>query len=432
MEHSSAGPRLLRGLTPMPESNEGWNQVHVVGIGDRGPDGLAPAERALVEAADLLCGGERHLGLFPQSRAERFCIRDNLADLYTLLAEAAGRRRAVVLASGDPCFYGIGPLLAQALGSDHVAIHPAASSVALAFARLGLSWQDAIVLSVHGRPVEDAMAAALDARKLAILTDPEHTPDVVARALLDAGVEDCPAYVCERLGGEMERIHETRLRDLPGQQFDPLNVLVLLPERAAILPGFGRPDADYASLRGQITKSEVRAVTVARLEPWRADIAWDVGAGSGSIAIEMAGLMAHGTVYAVERDPEQLEVLRTNLRRHRAARVHIVEGAAPAALEALPAPDAVFVGGSGGALAGILALAAGRLRPGGRLVANFARLDALTVWQQLATGLGWPQEIVHLSVARGAAAGGGTRLAALNPVFVTCLQRPDVSYTNSA
>jgi precorrin-6B C5,15-methyltransferase / cobalt-precorrin-6B C5,C15-methyltransferase len=403
----------------------GWDQVHVIGVDDGGPDSLTPAERRLVDAADLLCGGERHLRLFPSRTAERFCIRDNLSELYLLLEEAAGRRRVVVLASGDPCFFGVGPLIAQHLGGERVAIHPRPTAAALAFARLGLAWQDATVLSVHGRPLAEAVPTAIAARKLAIYTDPRHTPAVVARALLEAGMEDCPAYVCERLGGLHEHIVTTRLVDLPGQAFDPLNIVILLPGRKPVQrPAFGRSDDAYSSLRGQITKAEVRAVTISRLEPWRARVAWDIGAGSGSISIEMAGLMDVGRVFAVERDEEQLQVLQANLRRYRAPRVQVVTGAAPASLESLPDPDTVFVGGGASALAEILRVAAERLKPGGRLVANFARLESLAIWQQFASDHNWPAEIVQLSVSRGVTLAKGTRLSALGPVFVTRLQRP--------
>ena len=399
-------------------------RVHVIGIDDGGPRSLPAADREAIAAAELLCGGARHLRLFPENGAERFCIKNNISELIAKLRESLGRRRAVVLASGDPCFYGIGPILAEALGHERVAIEPRPSSVALAFSRLGLAWQDATVLSVHGRPIEPAVQRALQAKTIAVLTDREHTPAVLAQALLDAGMEDCTAYVCERLGGAQEHIHALGLAELPSRSFDPLNLLVLLRTSEPTGGAFGRDESEYELARGQITKAEVRAVTIARLEPWRASIAWDIGAGSGSVAVELAGLMPAGAVYALERDPEQLELVRRNARRHAAANVRTVAGSAPGALAALPEPDAIFIGGSGDELADILVVAAARLRAGGRLVANFARLESLGVWQQFAAELGWPRDLVQLSVARGAAIGAGTRLAALNPVFITRLTRP--------
>lgn len=406
--------------------NQPWVCIHVIGVDDSGAEGLPQEERRLVEAADLLCGGRRHLALFPEGRAERIPIGGDLEPLYRVLSAAPGRRRAVVLASGDPCYFGIGPLLAERLGRARVRIHPRAGSVAMAFARLGLAWQDATVLSVHGRPIDDAVRTALTADTIAFLTDPDHTPAAVARALLDAGMEDCPAYVCERLGGPVEQIHALSLSDLPGRIFDPLNVLVLLRTRAAVpQTAFGRPDASYCQVRGQITKAEVRAVALSRLEPWRARVAWDVGAGSGSVAIEIAGLMRGGTVAAVERDPEQIEALRANVRAHGAAGVRVVEGSAPDVLTSLPDPDAVFVGGGGVAMRSILHGCAARLRPGGLLVANLTLIESLSAWKSVADELGWPSEVSQIAVARGTALGSGTHLAALSPVFVTRLVRPE-------
>ena len=399
--------------------------IHVIGVDDSGPAGLSANELRLVEEADLLCGGRRHLALFEQASAERLTITSDLEALYRRLGKVRSAR-AVVLASGDPCFYGIGPLIAARMGRERVVIHPHAGSVALAFARLGVAHEDATVLSVHGRPIGGSLPRALGAQKLAILTDAEHTPALVATWLLGAGMPDCPTYVCERLGGPMERIHELSLASLPGRDFDPVNVLVLLPGAERQVPAaLGRSEQDYVSVRGQVSKAEVRAVTVSRLEPWRTEVCWDVGAGSGSVAIETAALMPWGTVYAVERDEEQLQALRQNVFRYRAARVEVVAGEAPDALARLPAPDAVFVGGGGSALAAILSCAVGRLRPGGRLVANFALLESLATWQAVARDAGWPAEVSEIAVARAAPLGAGSRLKPLGPVFVTTLRRPE-------
>lgn len=404
-----------------------WNVVHVVGIGDGGAETLAPAQRALVEAADLLCGGARHLTFFPEHLAERFTIRANIDELAVLLDGAIGRRRAVVLASGDPSYFGIGPVLARRLGAERVRIHPVAGSVALACARLGLARQDVTVLSAHGRSLGAIIGPALSSRALAILTDNENTPARIAAALHDAGMENARATVCERLGGPAERLTRCRLNELDGREFDPLNLLVIEREACALPapPAFGLHEANYESERGQITKSEVRAVSLSKLEPWRLNVAWDVGSGSGSLGIELAGLMPHGRLFAVERDADQLAVLRRNLARYPRPNLQIVCGTAPAALADLPRPDGVFVGGAGAALPAVLELVAERLRPGGRLVANFARLETLARWQQFVAARGWPAEIVQLSVARGAPLGDGTRLAPLGPVFIARATRPE-------
>jgi precorrin-6Y C5,15-methyltransferase (decarboxylating) len=405
----------------------GWGVVHVVGIGDAGAETLAPAQRALVEAADLLCGGARHLAFFPEHPAERFTVRANIEEFVALLEQAIGRRRAVVLASGDPSYFGIGPVLARRLGAERVRIHPAAGSIALACARLGLAQQDVTVLSAHGRPLAGIVPRALQHRLLLILTDNENAPARVAAALRDAGMENARATVCERLGGPAERLTRCRLDELAGRAFDPLNVLVIERDACALpaAPAFGLHESQYDSERGQITKAEVRAVSLSKLQPWRLAVAWDIGAGSGALAIELAGLMPPGRVFAVERDSDQLAVLRRNLARYPRPNLRVVCGAAPAALDGLPRPDGVFVGGAGAELPTVLEIAAERLQPGGRLVANFARLEALAQWQRFVAARDWAAEIVQLTVARGTPLGDGTRLAPLGPVFVTAATRPE-------
>jgi precorrin-6B C5,15-methyltransferase / cobalt-precorrin-6B C5,C15-methyltransferase len=184
-------------------------------------------------------------------------------------------------------------------------------------------------------------------------------------------------------------------------------------------PRLGLPDDSYAHLNGQITKAEVRAVSLARLAPRRGDTVWDIGAGSGAVSIEAAWLCHPGGVYAIERRPEQRACVAENIQRFAADNVHLLEGEAPQALHDLPDPDAVFVGGSGGHLGPILECVAQRLRPGGRLVGNFATLEALHQATTCLDALGLAWEMAEVSVARATRVGAAqTRLAALNPVFI--------------
>jgi precorrin-6Y C5,15-methyltransferase (decarboxylating) len=408
--------------------------VTVVGLGDDGPAGLGERAREVVWSAELLAGGRRELEFFLDHPAEKLPITNNVEDVTSKLAVESAQRRCVVLASGDPCFFGIGPILAERLGREQVEIIPQASSVALAFARLGLAWEDATVLSAHGRPLANMLGPAVAAGKLAVLTDDENTPGVIAEALLAAGMADCPAFVLEHLGGPNERVVETSLADLPGRQHARLNVLVALPGNGGVGAGFprrgrgnraptdsfsafGRPESDFRHARGQITKAEVRAVALAKLRLLPDSVLWDVGAGSGSLSVEAAGLMPRGTIYAVERDPEQLDCIRVNIRRLRAPQVRLVHGEAPQALEDLPRPDRVFVGGGGPAIAAILECCLGRLGDHGRLVANAATIESAIEAQECLKGRGWQVELVQLGVARGRVVGGRTRLGALDPVF---------------
>jgi precorrin-6Y C5,15-methyltransferase (decarboxylating) len=404
--------------------------VAVVGIGEDGLDGLRAEARRAVEEAEVLVGGERHQRLLPAHPAQRVTFKRDAAQL----AEAVERlldagRRVVVLASGDPAYFGIGPLLAERLGAQRVRIYPNLGAVQLAFARLGLAWQDAVVVSAHGRPLAPVVHAALGSTKLAILTDPLHTPAVVGRALLEAGMESTARTWClERLGGPAEHIQHGTLGECATWTADPLNVLVIVRNPACVRgPGLsiGRAEDAYAHQRGQITKADVRVLSLVRLAPRAGDVVWDVGAGSGSVSIEAAGLCAPGgRVYSIERQPEQQACIDENIRRYGGPNVELVAGEAPHALAGLPDPDAVFVGGSGGWLEPILETCLARLRPNGRLVLNMTMLEGVNAASRLLKGRGITFELIQVSIARGTSIGDGTRLTPLNPVFIISARVP--------
>lgn len=401
-------------------------RVLVVGVGDDGPAGLPSSVLARIEEADLLFGGRRHLELFPAGASERVVIAGGLDDVLERIDAASQRGQVVVLASGDPCYFGIGSHLADRLGRDRVEIVPHVSSVALAFARLGVAWQDATVVSAHGRPLDAAIRAARGAGKLAVLTDEVNTPAAVACALLAAGADDSPAWVFEHLGGERESETQASLREMVGRTFAPLNVLVVpklsWQSHGSAIDGFGLPESDFEHSAGLITKPEVRTVSLSKL-PLRADgVLWDVGAGSGSLAIEAAGLVSGLRVHAVERSARQIAMLRSNVSKfRRGCQVQVVEGEAPEALSGLPDPDAVFVGGSGGRLVEILDVAHSRVSRPGRIVAN------LVTFENVATVLAWAKgralqvEVVQVGVARGADILDMTRLQAENPVTIVTI-----------
>lgn len=399
--------------------------IVVVGVPPSGIDAVDPRGRAAIDTATLLCGAQRHLDDVPSHGEERMVI----GDVDTCIARLRNRdqhEQAVVLATGDPLCFGIGATLIRALGREQVTVVPATSSVQVAFARAGVPWDDARILSAHGRPLDPVVPHALDARVSAILCGPDHPPQAVAAALLDGGMEDCRCVVAEQLGGPVERVVDATLSAVSRGHFDPLSVVVLDRDAEARTTGAtrdaGRPEADYSHARGMITRAEVRAVGLAQLRPSGASVIWDVGAGSGSIGIEAAGLAPGARVYAVERDPEQLTHLRANVTSHGHGAVEVIEGEAPDALSALPDPDRVVVGGHGGRLGEILGVVRQRLRPGGRVVCHFATLDGVLVAR--ATLGGWSPQVIALNVARGVDAGRSLRLRAEDPVFLVTAEAP--------
>jgi precorrin-6Y C5,15-methyltransferase (decarboxylating) len=321
------------------------------------------------------------------------------------IASATGR--VCVLASGDPGFFGIVRPLAERFGTATLDVHPAPSSVSLAFARLGLAWDDATVVSAHGRSLDGAADAALSASKVAVLVSPDNSPEALGRALLDRKASHDTVAVCSRLGSHDEDVVTTDLAGLAAGRWDPLSVVVLLDGDGVAREksvAFGRPDTTYAHRAGMITKAEVRAVVVSKLGLPQRGVLWDVGAGSGSVAIECASVAPGLDVYAVERDAAELRVNAQD------TGVHVVEGEAPAALSTLPAPDRVFVGGGG---IDVFDAVLDRLADGGAVVAAFAAMDrAVTAAARLG-------HLVQVGVARGSRLpDGGMRLAAENPVFV--------------
>lgn len=406
--------------------------VTVVGIGADGCAGLSSRAASAVASADVLSGGERHLAIFPQFRGERVVLGSDLAGAVERIAALADEHAVCVLASGDPLLFGVGARLVARLGAEHIEILPQPSSVQWAFARAGLAWDDAEILSVHGRPLAGVAARVRRARKVALLTGGAATPAALARHLLAHGERGLAAWICEELGGPGERIRRFEALEEVAASEDvaPLNLLLLARSDPAWRPPPALPflREDALAMRrprsGLVTKREVRALALASLAVRPDAVVWDVGAGTGSVAIEAAALAPEGRVFAIERDPESAGHCRENARTHGMDQVTVVHGEAPAALEGLPAPDAVFVGGGGRGLTAIADAALARLRPGGRLVVAAVTLDTLEDARRALGTAGIEPEVTAVSVARGAPLAGRVRLEPLTPVFLVAGGKP--------
>lgn len=401
--------------------------VTVVGVGDDGCLGLSARAAGAVAGARVLAGGARHLAFFPQFEGERIALDRGLDAAVARVAEAAAELPVCVLASGDPLFFGIGARVVAAVGAEHVEVLPQPSSVQWAFARAGLPWHDALLLSLHGRGLAGLAVRLRHAAKAALLTDAERSPAAIARHLADHGERGLRAVLCERLCHAEERVRHLSLEALAAtEDVDPLNVLLLVREDPAwrpppLLPDL--PDEAFEQRGGLITKREVRLAALAALRLSRDAVVWDVGAGSGSVGISAALLAGEGRVHAVERDPASAERCRRNARAHGADNLAVLAGAAPEALAGLEPPDAVFVGGSGGRLGEIVALAAARLRPGGRIVVSAATLETLEEARRALAAAGLAPEVSLHAPSRGVPLAGRLRLAPQNPVFLVAAGR---------
>jgi precorrin-6Y C5,15-methyltransferase (decarboxylating) len=394
----------------------------VVGIGLEGQPAMSPRGRRLVARAETVIGACRHLELAEPLTAETITWDGSIASLQPLLAGQDGSR-TVLLASGDPNFFGIGATLIERFGVGSVDVEPSVSSLQLALARAGVPSAGTALLSCHGRQLVRAVGPARTSRRAAILTDAINHPGKVAQAFGQAGVEGgAKLVVAERLGGAEERVRTGTVAQPPPPPYDPLSVVVVERSAASGLE-LGADESAYEHEAGQITKAEVRAISLAALDPARDDVIWDLGAGSGSVAIEAGRLADRGAVYAVEQDPTRAELLRRNLIRHLSWNIEAIESGAAEAVGRLPAPDAVFIGGGGAEVAGLVdaSAAAIRARPAGvpgRLVVNLATLESTHEVVQTCRRLGFQWRLSQVQVSRARELKGRIGWEALNPVHV--------------
>ncbi|MFF3327402.1 precorrin-6y C5,15-methyltransferase (decarboxylating) subunit CbiE [Streptomyces sp. NPDC002889] len=391
--------------------------VIVVGIGADGWPGLGGSAREALRDAEVILGGARQLDLLPaECGAERVAWPSPLRPAVPgLLAAHAGRRLAV-LASGDPMFYGIGRALCEEAGPESVRVLPHPSSVSYACARLGWPVEDTEVVTLVGRPAAQLTAALHHGRRLLVLSAGADTPAEVAELLRDRGYGPSRMRVLEQLGADIER-HVDGLADTWTKPAgDPLNVIALECRRAdgalRLSAAAGLPDEAYEH-DGQLTKRHVRAATLASLAPAPGELLWDIGGGSGSIAIEWMRTHRSCRAITVERDPVRAERIARNADALGVPALRVVSGAAPGAVAGLPAPDAVFIGG-GLTVPGLLDACWDALPEGGRLVANTVTLESEALLAERYRALGG--ELVRLAVAHAVPVGGFTGWRQAMPV----------------
>ncbi|MBI5075192.1 MAG: precorrin-6y C5,15-methyltransferase (decarboxylating) subunit CbiE [Nitrospirae bacterium] len=411
------------------------NKVYVIGLGYRPLNAKA---KELILNSEVILASKRLYEVF-QRYAEFDAVKDKIrvinkvdetiSFLHASLITHLSSQPLVLLASGDPLFFGIGRKVLEEFGHAHVEILPDLSSIQLAFAGIGEPWDDAFLMSLHGGPdpekrrrlpyeLKDLPMLLKKHKKIAILTDRENNPSVIAR-YLDSDPE-LTLYVCERLGYDDEKVRSGRPAEIAEMSFSDPNVVIVRKDRGQTEtsdPIFGLRESDIVHSRGLITKDEVRAVSIHKLRLPQKGVFWDIGAGSGSVSIEIARLYPELKVYSIEKNEEQIGNIRENVAHFGLSNVGIISGEAPDALKDLPSPDSVFIGGSSGHMAKLVGLINNAMSKG-IIVINAATLETLNEAMKALADNGLETEVSEVSVSRSKKVGSKQHMSALNPVFI--------------
>lgn len=404
------------------------NRIIIVGIGDDGAPGLTQHAHELIHRASCLVGTANLLAKFPDYRGRKETIGTDLDQLAQRLDSCD--EGAVVLASGDPLFYGTARFLCDRLGKERFEVLPHVSSMQLAFARVKESWDEAYLTNLATQPLDRVVERIRTAEKVGLFTSEEMPPQRLAETLIGLGINYFNAYICENLGSPDERVTRASLAELVHQRFAPLNVVILTrvpgsPDSVAMRSSrrlFGNPDETFRQSkpkRGLLTPSEIRTIALSEMNLTATSIVWDVGAGSGSVAIEAAQIARMGKAYAIEMDAEDYGLMIENAKLFQVENFVPVLGEAPDAWKNLPDPDAIFIGGTGRWVTELVAQSWERLKPGGCLVANVASMENVVSLQHgFLQQRNLEPQLWMIQIARGVHQFNTHRLESANPTFL--------------
>jgi precorrin-6Y C5,15-methyltransferase (decarboxylating) len=409
-------------------------KISVVGIGLDGVEGLSKSVKEVVERATILAGSKRHLGYFSESSAEKICLTNLKTGIEAIAKIDLTKHSVVILASGDPLFFGIGRLLLASFDAEKIQFLPHFSSVQLAFNRLKVPWQDANLISVHGRSTDELIKLIKQGKKkIAVLTDSNNNPAAIARLYL---VLDLPVeysfYICENLGDTTEKIQHfspeqiTQLSNLESNDFAALNVLILLRQTQEDLdtdklPLIGLPDSSFLSFSDRpslITKKEIRIAILGELSLQPKQTVWDIGAGTGSVSIEIARLCPNSKIYAIEKTGMGSTLITNNSQRFQVNNLKSINGKAPEVLSNLPHPNRIFIGGSGGNIVDILNTCSQKLKENGIIVMAFATIEYQYKAIDWLNNNSWQYRLLQLQISRSTPISNLTRFTPLNPVTI--------------
>jgi precorrin-6Y C5,15-methyltransferase (decarboxylating) len=389
--------------------------LSIIGVGDDGLDGLSPVARSVLDAAEIVFGGRRHLAMLDDEQREHVEWLIPFAETIEILTQHKGRAVAV-LASGDPMWFGAGSTLARSIPPSEMRIIPAPSAFSLAAARLGWAIDQIDCLTVHGRPMETIVPFIVPGAKLLIYCHDGGTPRKLAALLRERGYGDSDIIALSNIGGTEEAARRAAAKDWTDTDLPRLTTVAVACVAAtgarilSTMPGL--PDETYQH-DGQLTKREVRAATLAALVPLRNQLLWDVGAGCGSIGIEWCRAVKGARACAFESDPGRLDMIRANALALGVPDLDIVEGRAPDTLAGRPSPDAIFIGG-GLSANGMMDSCWAALKPGGRLVANAVTIEGEQQLADAHKALGG--ELIRLAISRAEPVGDFTGWRPMMPV----------------
>jgi len=403
------------------------NTIEIIGIG-LGIEDLTPKHLDLIQACDVLVGGERHLKWFDDLGKQKILIKGPVTRVIEAIREKMGQNKIVVLASGDPLFYGMGSTLIQYFDKAQLTVHSNISSVSAAFAAIKEPWHDALTLSLHGKKEAESISFSRLSHetKIAFLTSPEMHPGVIAERLIQEGISDFRFCVLENLGQkDQERISWfDNIDHVSRQSFQDPNIVILLkrglhPSPVSRETHIGMEDSLFKHSKGLITKSEIRCVTLSKLKLVKKDhVLWDIGSGSGSVGIEASFLIPWGLGYAIEKHPARISDMVHNIKNFNCSNVKVVNAEFPAGIKELRSPDRIFIGGGGENMAAILKRCCEKLAPSGRIVINTVLLQTISTALACLEKHRFSTDIVQLQVSRSKGMPYGDRLEASNPVWI--------------
>lgn len=389
--------------------------IKIIGVTESGIASLPQQYREWIEESEQLVGGERLLDFFPSYKGEKIVVKSGLSKMVETLQQTS--KKTVVLASGDPLFFGIGGYLAKKI---NVEIYPNISSLQQAFAKMKESWHDCFFVSVHGRNIK-GLAQKIDGHeKVCLLTDETNTPKAIASYLLEFGMDEYEAFIAEAVGGESEKTTFMTLSDMMSYDAHPLNVVILKQKNQRKRWTLGIPDAEFSQRKpdkGLITKKEIRVLSIGELNLHKKSTVWDIGTCTGSMAIEAARIAKEGQVFAIEKNESDLQNCYENMKKFQAD-ITAICGKAPARLNEFPDPDAIFIGGTGGEMKELLSVCASRLKPHGRLVLNAATIETLYEATEILKQLKLKVSITLAQISRSKPILHMTRFEGLNPVYI--------------